>query len=778
MNYEPFIERGWAVFPLRANTKKPACKNGCLQATRSPEDLKKLFREGAEYNVGIATGSKSGVFVVDLDLKAPDEEGKGGADGLTEFEKLVSERGAMPDTLMVRTPRGGVHLYFQMPGDGAKVPSGVNVMGPGIDVRGDGGYVVAPGSVVFGNTYTIECDAPPAPAPWWILDKARKPDTRQRVKDSTTRKSVDSAWVESALRAVSADCDYKVWVEIGMALHDWDDHEGLALWEAWSQTGGTKYQPGDCERKWDSFHEGGGIGLQTLFFYARRERWSPPVADGIKEHILKVVLGRDNPYQKDLDVTKAVVETLGKTGRLYYNEEIRDCSTCMYFDSSRKQLEPIQGDPFLTWLARLTGVSRGAGLWKHISKGVEDAALSGPDSTGVIPAHYWEMRGDTIYLSNGDGAMVKITKDGLERVDNGTDGVLFAAGKTLAPWDENAEPKDAFDTCRVFRDFHSEDPHAKPIFKAWAYSVATGAKTKPVLCSTGLIQSGKTRALKSVLELYGVGMNILNAKDMKLDNLWVCMDAGGIVVVDNVDTDIRGLADTLASASTGATDQRRKLYKDNVIVSMKPRAWVAVTSANPTFARDAGLADRLQVVPMARRDGESADSELSQEVLANRDSGLAFIAWTLSKALAEPPESKTPNRRHPDYSRFALRIGKALGSGPEFEAALVAAESTKTDICVDNDTTASSLLDVLTNKPAGRFEGTLEELLQEMSMFGGKELENVSVRALGKRLQAIYPHLESRMEVWEKKRTNSAARYHLKLTKAELERRRSDEATA
>lgn len=114
----------------------------------------------ANAGVGIATGERSGCFVVDLDVK--DDK-----DGVSELSKL----GEVPKTYTVATPTGGFHLYFQHPGFKVRNSGpNSNPIGPGIDIRGDGGYVVAPGSPhKNGGVYTIACEAPIAQAPSWLL---------------------------------------------------------------------------------------------------------------------------------------------------------------------------------------------------------------------------------------------------------------------------------------------------------------------------------------------------------------------------------------------------------------------------------------------------------------------------------------------------------------------------------------------------------------------------------------------------------------------------------
>ncbi len=120
------------------------------------------FRRWPDANVGIVTGCVSGLVVVDIDAR------HGGVASLAELE---SEHGALPRTIEATTGGGGRHLYFAHPG--ATVPNRVGAV-PGIDLRGDGGCVVAPPSIhPSGRRYAWAPargpgEAPLAPLPAWL----------------------------------------------------------------------------------------------------------------------------------------------------------------------------------------------------------------------------------------------------------------------------------------------------------------------------------------------------------------------------------------------------------------------------------------------------------------------------------------------------------------------------------------------------------------------------------------------------------------------------------
>jgi len=155
--------KGWPVFPVhgirtgRCTCTKDACSSpgkhpatgrGFHDATTDPEQIERWWSEHPDRNIGVATGRESGLLVVDID---PD---KGGEKTLAALEH---EYGAFPMTAQTLTGLDGSggrgrHLYFEHPP--VPIKSGTEVLGPGVDIRADGGYVIAAPSVhVSGVTY-------------------------------------------------------------------------------------------------------------------------------------------------------------------------------------------------------------------------------------------------------------------------------------------------------------------------------------------------------------------------------------------------------------------------------------------------------------------------------------------------------------------------------------------------------------------------------------------------------------------------------------------------
>lgn len=141
-----YAKKGLAVFPLLPKDKKPCIANGFLKATTDEAQIETWWNHWHDANIGIATGQKSGgVCVIDMDLD--EEEGKNGIKTLKDWQDSY---GKIKPSATVMTGRKGLHYYFKAT---EEVKCRINLL-PGVDIRGDGGYVVAPPSIHSnGNQY-------------------------------------------------------------------------------------------------------------------------------------------------------------------------------------------------------------------------------------------------------------------------------------------------------------------------------------------------------------------------------------------------------------------------------------------------------------------------------------------------------------------------------------------------------------------------------------------------------------------------------------------------
>ena len=159
-----YLRHGWSVIPVRPGQKRPMIAwQRYQEALPTQAEIEHWFARWPDANVAIVTGSLSGVVVIDVDPR------HGGSESIAALER---EHGPLPATVEARTGGGGRHLYFAHPGH--SLHNRVDVY-PGVDVRADGGLVVAPPSLhPSGEHYRwLPGRAPEeialAPLPVWML---------------------------------------------------------------------------------------------------------------------------------------------------------------------------------------------------------------------------------------------------------------------------------------------------------------------------------------------------------------------------------------------------------------------------------------------------------------------------------------------------------------------------------------------------------------------------------------------------------------------------------
>lgn len=299
-----YAGRGWRIFPVHTTIggncscgrncgkdagKHPRIREWQKHATSDAGQITRWWTKWPEANIGLATGS--GLVIVDID----------GEENLATLRHLTAEHGPLPPTLTAKTGRG-LHLYFSGELAGSKTVEKLLV-------RGDGGYVLAPGSYhASGVYYQWVKDIPLSPFPDWFaqwlnngakpiangLNLGTKPEYLQRHTTKTSEKAIaalrtpynqlEEQRISAALAVIPASCQRDPWLHIGMALHDlaWQRPDGtdagFELWDRWSATCPEKYSLHDVETRWRSFGKPGraGITLGTLYHIASQHGWQPP----------------------------------------------------------------------------------------------------------------------------------------------------------------------------------------------------------------------------------------------------------------------------------------------------------------------------------------------------------------------------------------------------------------------------------------------------------------------------------------------------------------------
>jgi energy-coupling factor transporter ATP-binding protein EcfA2 len=295
-------------------------------------------------------------------------------------------------------------------------------------------------------------------------------------------------------------------------------------------------------------------------------------------------------------------------------------------------------------------------LFLHIIRAMQMEAHLRGQTIEVHQFCHANKKTKTVYVSLLDGkSMIKLDGDEscwelLKTVPNGTDGVYFLDDPSWEPWtpvidavfDEETgyerlehptglarrllvDPINFADTERLTKE------EQKWLFEMWLRSLLLDLEEKPLLFLCGPPGSGKTVATQHVKKaLFGQSGTV----DMitKQDAFNAAVSSSPFLVLDNLDGfQSRWLIASLATASTGIAVQLRQLYTTNDVVSVLPRAWIALTSTDSLFAdNQPAIADRMIVLNMERiGEGFGEKGQAEALILKHRNEILTDLVFQL-----------------------------------------------------------------------------------------------------------------------------------------------------
>jgi bifunctional DNA primase/polymerase-like protein/primase-like protein len=248
---------------------------GFKKATTDPIQIRAWWKHH-EYLIGLPMGFASGVCCIDVDTSEDH------ADGVAEWDKLVAQHEPIV-TREHRSATGGPHLIFDF-----DLPVGCSSgqLPKGIEVKGQGGYIVVPPSHRKGRTYTIHTDIDPNPLPPWLYElitAGRQRGARSFRSQSTApyrgQITADAEEVADAMAWIPNDenVDYHKWKAMALRLYAALGDDGFKLFDTWSKQCKAWYNQQKTLEAWEQVmgsppdHTGAG----AIFAIARRHGWTP-----------------------------------------------------------------------------------------------------------------------------------------------------------------------------------------------------------------------------------------------------------------------------------------------------------------------------------------------------------------------------------------------------------------------------------------------------------------------------------------------------------------------
>jgi hypothetical protein len=282
-----YAGRGWHVFPAPRGEKKShksAEHSGGRKwgKTVDPDEIRSDFARWPNANIGVATGRESGIWVCEIDTKKGHD-----VDGIASLARLEEKHGALPPTLMAESPSGSMHFYFRWPTDGREIRNSTSGIAPGIDVRGEGGMVIAPPSIRADGVYKWVNDLPVADAPAWLVEMAVAAygGNGKERQPAAELEAEDLELVAAAVAVIPNSDDntvhgWQYWNNVGMATFAATGGKGFAVFDTWSQKAKRSYDAKDTFERWNSYFKSppNRIGAGTLFHLANEA--SPTWSNG------------------------------------------------------------------------------------------------------------------------------------------------------------------------------------------------------------------------------------------------------------------------------------------------------------------------------------------------------------------------------------------------------------------------------------------------------------------------------------------------------------------
>ena len=396
------------------------------------------------------------------------------------------------------------------------------------------------------------------------------------------------------------------------------------------------------------------------------------------------------------------------------------------------------------------GVAPSDGFLKHALSAIDlHAHEHGQETTAHSLSHY-DAATNRLYLFDQDRYVYRISPTDVERVDNGTDGVLFVRNAKWTPFEigtPTGKSKGIAETLLHsvrLREQALSRSEQEWLFESWVYALFFPElfPTRPILAMIGEKGSGKTSVLRRIGQLlFGPKFQVMSmSHDEKDFDAAVTSDA--FVVVDNADGNVPWLDDKLAVVATGGTLKRRNLYTTNQLVEFPISAFVGITSRTPQFRRE-DVADRLLLFHVERLEAFGAESTLLAELTAQRNALMTELVGRLQRVLAALAKNKDKtyptNFRMADFAQFVLKVADADGRLAEAQAMFDRLAAEQLAFIVQDDPVIELLEDWIALEGGKGKEVTTAQLFDElrrMTNSSQRTFDFKSAKGFGQYLQS------------------------------------------
>lgn len=662
--------RGWAVLPLEPGEKVPLgalVPHGLLDATTDPGRIEHWWTLAPDAGVGIRTGAVSGLVVLDIDPR------HGGDESIEELER---RHGKLPDTVVVLTGGGGRHVFFSHPGPGLKVPNAIRLGTlPGIDVRADGGYVVAPPSRhPSGRTYAWELsshpdDIPLATLPDWLSQLMRP--AAPPVNGTVSKETIPEGERNTILTSLAGSMRKR-----GM----------------------------------------GPAAILAALLAENAQRCLPPLlqveVERIAASVSRYAPAPPTSVGKISQATRLV--ELASDAQLFHTQD-NEPFAAIQLDGHRETWS-LKSRSFSLWLRRCffekSATAPSAQAIQDAVAILESKALfEGP--TRPVFTRLAEHKGD-IYLdlANGSWEVVRITSAGWEVMTEPP--VHFRRAKGMASLPHPAAGGH-LDQLRVFVNVAREGDWI--LLLAWMLGALRANGPYPILALHGEHGSAKSTTARIVRSLIDPSTTPLRTEPRDGRDVMIGARNAWCLVFDNLSALPLWFSDMLCRLSTGGGLATRELYSDAEEVLFEAQRPVILTGIEE-IASQGDLLDRILILELPGIDDDHRCTEANfwKAFEQGRPLILGALLDGVSGALRVLPTitlSGLP--RMADFAVWASAGLTALGGEPSTFLTAYAANRDRSHEVALEASLLAAVVETLVAVNGGSWEGTATELLKTLT---------------------------------------------------------------
>lgn len=698
-----YSKQGFSVIPI-GQDKKPLIPWKKYQKEKaSEEQIQKWFNKFPEANVGIVTGAISGIVVVDVEAGGDIKD--------------------LPPTVIAKTGGGGWHFYYKHPGFEVKNATRIKIRDL-TDIRGDGGYVVAPPSLhKSGKNYewsVSPSEADFAEMPAWVSRKAKTENTDQKKTD----------WSEVINKPVPEGSRNTTAAQVaGKILHELSPE----LWETFG---------------WSAFCNWNETQVK------------PP----LKEAELKIIWESIKRKQVSKGTTNAADDN-GRKSQSALLLEALDCIEDLTFFHNELN-EPFARIPIKNhkeiWRCKSKQFKRYASkiFWDAYGKAIGSEALN--TALNVIegracfdgPQHKLDTRvalyDNAIWydLCDSEWQAVKITPDGWEIITDPP--ILF---KRYSHQQAQIIPAKTGDFSQFLKFVNVSDEKQKFLLLVYIISCFIPGFAHPVINiygSQGAAKSSLSAFIKKLVDPSETELltlpNTSNELIQMLSHHW-------LTFFENVSNIYDWVSDSLCRAVTGAGFSKRELYTDDDDIIYSLKKCIGINGINLVATRS-DLLERsiLLELEMINKKNRKLEKIILSNFQNEKAAFLGAIFTAVSKAMKIYPSiNLTELPRMADFTVWGCAIAEALDHPKEeFLEAYYKNINQQNSEVITESPVASSILEFM--KDSSYWQGTATDLLEKLKGVAiGKLRIDItkdkrfpkSASALSYKINQIKPNLES-----------------------------------